>query len=81
MLKYLRIAVTAICLTACVLLVALWVRSMRTRDLASLGNVNAASTQGRMVLFTLPNGGGPWRLDDFPSYAAVKTSKLGQPIA
>jgi hypothetical protein len=27
MLKYLRIAVTALCLTACVLLVALWVRS------------------------------------------------------
>jgi hypothetical protein len=27
MLMYLRIAVTALCLTACVLLVALWVRS------------------------------------------------------
>jgi hypothetical protein len=27
MLKYLRIAVTALCLTACVLLIALWVRS------------------------------------------------------
>jgi hypothetical protein len=27
MLKYLRIAVTALCLTACVMLVALWVRS------------------------------------------------------
>jgi hypothetical protein len=32
MLKYLRIAVTALCLAACVLLVALWVRSYRWQD-------------------------------------------------
>jgi hypothetical protein len=32
MLKYLRIAVTALCLTACVLLIALWVRSYWWRD-------------------------------------------------
>jgi hypothetical protein len=32
MLNYLRIAVTAICLTACVLLVALWVRSGKHHD-------------------------------------------------
>jgi hypothetical protein len=32
MLKYPRIAVTALCLTACVLLVALWVRSYSQRD-------------------------------------------------
>jgi hypothetical protein len=32
MLRYLRIAVTALSLTACVLLVALWVRSHRYRD-------------------------------------------------
>jgi hypothetical protein len=32
MLKYLRIAVTALCLTACVLLVALWVRSFWWSD-------------------------------------------------
>jgi hypothetical protein len=32
MLKYLRIAATALCLTACVLLVALWVRSFRYDD-------------------------------------------------
>jgi hypothetical protein len=30
--RFLRIAVTALCLTACVLLVALWVRSHRYRD-------------------------------------------------
>jgi hypothetical protein len=34
MLKYLRIAVTALCLTACVLLVALWVRSYSRADYA-----------------------------------------------
>jgi len=33
MLNYLRIAVTALCLTACVLLVALWVRSYRRLDI------------------------------------------------
>jgi hypothetical protein len=32
MLKYLRIAVTALCLTACVLLCVLWLRSYRTFD-------------------------------------------------
>jgi hypothetical protein len=29
MFKYLRVAVTALCLTACVLLLAMWVRSYR----------------------------------------------------
>ena len=33
MLKYLRIAVSALCLTACVLLVSLWVRSYQTIDI------------------------------------------------
>jgi hypothetical protein len=32
MLKYLRIAVTALCLAACVLLIALWIRSYRVQD-------------------------------------------------
>jgi hypothetical protein len=36
MLKYLRIAVTALCLTACVLLIALWVRSYWWYDYATL---------------------------------------------
>jgi hypothetical protein len=35
MLRYLRIAVTALCLTVCVLLVALWVRSHQTYDIWS----------------------------------------------
>jgi hypothetical protein len=37
MLKYLRIAVTALSLTACVLLIALWVRSHFCADLVGLG--------------------------------------------
>jgi hypothetical protein len=36
MLKYLRFAVTALSLTTCVLLVALWVRSYFWRDIASV---------------------------------------------
>jgi hypothetical protein len=32
MLKYLRIGVTALCLTACALLIGLWVRSYRDQD-------------------------------------------------
>jgi hypothetical protein len=35
MLKYLRIVLTALCLTACVLLVALWVRSYRWTDVVT----------------------------------------------
>jgi hypothetical protein len=81
MLKYLRIAVTALSLTACVLLVALWVRSMLTRDLASLGDVTASSRNGRLVFYTLPNGNGPWRLEDFPAYAAVADAVPGVPVA
>jgi hypothetical protein len=37
LLHYLRIAVTALCLTACVLLVALWARSYWWMDIATLG--------------------------------------------
>jgi hypothetical protein len=81
MLKDLRIAVTALSLTACALLIALWVRSMYSRDLASLGDVTVASMPGRIILYTLPNGGGPWRLEDHPKYAAVLEAVAGVPIA
>jgi hypothetical protein len=80
MLKYLRIAVTALSLTACVLMIALWVRSLHTRDLASLGNMTASSMGGRLVFYTLPNGTGPWRLEDHPRYAAVADAVPGVPI-
>jgi hypothetical protein len=55
MLKYLRIAVTALCLTACVLLIALWVRSYSRFDsaivpLTSSSFVASTSSVGRVGL-------------------------------
>ena len=55
MLKYLRIAVTALSLTACVLLIVLWVRSYSTFDqFARLGPnrtyYGCTSAQGRILL-------------------------------
>jgi hypothetical protein len=79
--RYLRITVTALSLTACVLLIALWVRSVHTRDLASFGNVIASSMDGRLVFYTLPNGNGPWRLEDHPRYAAIAGAVPGVPLA
>jgi hypothetical protein len=43
MLRYLRIAVTALSLTVCVLLVALWVRSYRWRDCAYIRITDGAA--------------------------------------
>jgi hypothetical protein len=53
MLKYLRIAATGMSLTACVLMIALWVRSYRNRDLAMArhpdwGLTSAVSLQGKI---------------------------------
>jgi hypothetical protein len=55
MLKYLRIAVTALSLTACVLLLALWVRSYWQLDMIRgyvpvLREVTGISVQGRMII-------------------------------
>jgi hypothetical protein len=61
MLKYLRIAVTALSLTACVLLVALWVRSYRH---IVLGNGPIWGTTGISV-GVLP-GHISWSLTDSP---------------
>ena len=44
MLKYLRIAVTALSLTACVLLIALWVRSYSTNDYLTIGGLKDSQT-------------------------------------
>jgi hypothetical protein len=58
MLKYLRFAVTALSLTACVLLIALWVRSYSILDSwqdHKLGKTwHIQSYRGRIILFTLP---------------------------
>jgi hypothetical protein len=69
------------CGILCLFLIALWVRSARNRDLLSCGDVTIASTKERVIFYTLPNGGGPWRLEDHPSYAAVATAPIGQPFA
>src|SRR5688500_9247981 len=44
MLKYLRIAVTALSLTACVMLIALWVRSYSRTEIVFRINKNLVST-------------------------------------
>jgi hypothetical protein len=51
MLKYLRIAVTALSLTACVLLIALWVRSYSRTD-AIVGPIVGAR---RFIIHTRPD--------------------------
>src|SRR5688500_18594160 len=79
--RLLRIAFSVVCGIVCLLLIALWVRSLHERDLASCGNVTIASTKGRAVFYTLPNGNGPWRLEDHPNYAAVATAPSGLPLA
>jgi hypothetical protein len=56
MLHYLRIAVTALSLTACVLLIALWVRSYRWEDYLS---VNLPGS--RVFIFHSWIGGTAWR--------------------
>jgi len=55
MLKYLRIAVTALCLTACVLLIALWVRNYAYSDFfnwrcADWKELRAQSAEGELSL-------------------------------
>jgi hypothetical protein len=73
MLKYLRIAVTALCLTACMLLTALWVRSYRWVDVANgprLGSriVTIGSTPG-VLCIAFPSVSiswiGPWDRHSF----------------
>jgi hypothetical protein len=59
MLKFLRIAVTAICLTACVLLVAQWVRSYWRYDILAgpLGTtrlIHIVSCRGQLGIGTAP---------------------------
>jgi hypothetical protein len=59
MLKYLRIAVTAFSLTACVLLVALWVRSYWRWEHVALG-----ATPGQGFLVASANGAPLFQYDD-----------------
>jgi hypothetical protein len=64
MLKYLRIAVTALSLTACVLLIALWVRSYYCLDVVRGQLLNAGvqfvSTEGSLLCYA------SWGFDKLP---------------
>jgi hypothetical protein len=83
MLKYLRIAVTALCLTACVLLVALWVRSYRWNDIAqnlprhAPRTFTLVSMRGRLTLFiSMPNPLAPPNASYLPSRWYVHTNPV-----
>lgn len=58
MLSHLRTPVTALCLTACILLIALWVRSHRWADVIARGSISSrtstsiASNYGAIVVFS-----------------------------
>ncbi len=75
MLKYLPIAVTALCLTACVLLIVLWVRSYWWLDAVNLPYTNTKS----VYLVSLQGGFGgaikPFRFDQ----VTVDHSRLNGP--
>ena len=70
MLKYLRIAVTALSLTGCVLLVALWVRSYSRFDLTA--NRVFFSVMGRVYI----NGAIAFEPEDLLTEPDVQTYKL-----
>jgi hypothetical protein len=91
MLRYLRIAVTVLCLAACVLLIALWVRSYKSEDRAQ-GHVNSVgirfySSRGWIVCFknnAFGPGQYPWSLDLGGDYwLAANDGRLGftSPVA
>jgi hypothetical protein len=70
MLHYLRIGLTALSLTACVLLVALWVRSYWFRDrvegrLSQSTLFNAWSMEGQLSCL-VTDGQGHWRFSSTP---------------
>jgi hypothetical protein len=54
MLKYLRIAVTSLSLTACVLLIALWVRSYWRHDSIGVSETEIHSVRNRIVFLPDP---------------------------
>ena len=78
-LKYLRIAVTTLSLTACALLVALWVRSYRIYDAlcGSIGDHGAISLdllRGRIILSYWPQLDREWQWwHDEPDKVQIKS--------
>jgi hypothetical protein len=70
MLHYLRIAVTVLSLTACVLLISLWVRSYWFRDrvegrLSQSALFNAWSMEGQLTCL-VTDGQGHWKISSSP---------------
>ncbi len=89
MLKYLRIAVTALSLTACVLLIALWVRSYWRCDqidipVSSNYGISIESVRGQLAGWDWDNLGGPWEVWSQPievwlGHEPVENELLGFP--
>ena len=77
MLKYLRIGVTALGLTACVLLIALWVRSYWWVDVADLRRVEIESAAGA-IQFAYWGSYMPetWNLESFRIEGPIPIEKL-----
>jgi hypothetical protein len=86
MLKYLRIAVTALSLTACVLLVALWVRSCSRNDnltFAGFANLQTdllQSNDGAVVVAYYDEPDRPNRFDAYFHIPLVANSSKGCPL-
>ena len=89
MLKYLRIAVTVLSLTASVLLIALWVRSYSTKDICGLTFVNQkrcnyCAKQGRIFLTVFDYETSAWAIGkrrewDIRSEATSSDDAKGEP--
>src|SRR5687768_4398760 len=82
--RFLRIAVTALSLTACVLLIALWVRSYSRYDYAKLGvprfcHAVAWSVDGTLILGVyyggMPNAG--WQISVYRNVDRTGESLYG----
>src|SRR5258708_7822240 len=83
--RKLRIAFSATCLIACVLLIALWVRSYYSEDILNINVLSrgftAWSLEGKAVL-TTGAGPGHFRIDSFPAdepkvYTGLPENEIG----
>lgn len=78
-LRYLRVAFSATCLVACILLIALWVRSYQATDVLPLRPF-CISTYGRLVIWLsekpVPFGGSGLRAIDLSSESLLKMSRI-----
>jgi hypothetical protein len=79
LLRLIRIAATAVCLTACVLLVVLWVQSYwRQETISFRGSANSVSTmKGSLII----NGGGFTFMVDDDSAIGIKSYSHRKPLA